>query len=523
MMRAYLKAHPSAEAGLVRADQAWQYLRLVKSRGIAPPGSAVLSSDLEEATDHFPFGIIEQALTGLLEGLRLAGPALNLALETLLTGRLCYADDIDEVWTSSRGIFMGEPLAKIVLTVVNMAAEEIAMRRFLNYDFDKPIQVPWRSLSVAGDDHIARGPVPYLRLITETHKRMGNKVSKAKHGISTRHVVYCEKVLEVPALLDPSPWTINGINDSVEGYQLSPFVDSVKVRLLSPVTVPRDILNEKNTAIGKAIGLGNTIRWLKPEQFSTKWRAMVRDRLFQRMGNLLPDRSSGLYWVLQLPQELGGLGTFLNEEIETILSRLPPPHRTLLRKMADNEAKDDVVAAFRGLCKNTSVRGYTIPETDADLIKECVRNALSWITPMELRDACNLHGIDGNLNFKKKESLLVQKGIYTLEAIVDRVTRPVLFQDIIEKKAITRTFRTEPFKKRYAILWDLVEPEEVVLVKKDFWAAKGWGGRAPVYRVADTKMEIPVFGKIREVDILEEVTLGLPDLRIRWTELCAKY
>jgi hypothetical protein len=223
--RGFLASHPSAEAGMARTDQAWQYLYLIcKARSSFKEDFACLSSDLKSATDAIPLPVLERLLKGFTDGLGYFSPLTGIAIQLLTVGRICYVDKLDHWFSSSRGIFMGEPLAKTLLTLLNLSCEEIGIRKFLKTDFKTPITVGWRCFAVAGDDHIAIGPKGYLKEITRTHIRAGSVISPDKHGISTKFVRYCEKILDIRNIRNLS-WTPKTINDSFDVYKVSHCID----------------------------------------------------------------------------------------------------------------------------------------------------------------------------------------------------------------------------------------------------------------------------------------------------------
>jgi hypothetical protein len=359
--RAFLASHPSAISGMVRADQAWHYLyQICKARPFFEKGFACLSSDLENATDAIPRPIAQQLWRGFIEGLGYTGALLDIASDLLRKDRMCLAPNTSFVAT--RGVFMGEPLAKTILTLLNLSCEEIAIRQYLNCDFETPVQVPWRCFSVAGDDHIAIGPKDYLRGITRAHLRAGSMISAPKHAISELVVRYCEKLLDIRNIFELS-WTPKTINDSTSKYIKSPFVDSIKVRLLSPCSKNNEKYNDRNTAIGKAKSLGKTLRWLNSDLFHWKWIRMVRDRFFTRMGPLMPDLTSGVYWHLLLPEVFGGVGLWLDHDIQDLARRLPAPSRSLLQAVAlepTSSRTQELLALFKGFTSNKSYRGYSL-------------------------------------------------------------------------------------------------------------------------------------------------------------------
>jgi hypothetical protein len=517
--RAFLASHPSAESGLMRTDQAWQYLYLIcKARHAFSDDMLCVSSDLKSATDVIPRTVAERLFKGFIDGVGYTGPLIDIATEILLRDRLCIVEQTGNAFVAQRGVFMGEPLAKTILTLLNLSCEEIAIRKFLNYDFEKQVQQSWRCFSVAGDDHIAIGPLAYLRYITATHIRAGSKISPDKHSISSIAVRYCEKILDIRNIRNLK-WNPVNVNNSPEFYYESPFVDSIKVRLLSPCSKSHENFNDRNTAVGKAKSLGNTIRWMHRPHFSKKWVALVRDRFFQRMGPLLPDRTSGVYWHLLLPEVFGGLGLWLDEDFLDLAIRLPDPSKRAVKMMLAGTMSREHIALMGGFTSNKSYRGYELIESEVSLVQEFVIAELYQILQSgSLAEICLLEGIPEDISLRQKLSRLKVKGWLSDKELEDQILRPFLFKEILSKEAKVSAFNTETFKSRYAKLWDLLFDGHHTISEDDIKAACKFKISRPLYNVGE-KMAMPVRGAIRELNLVEESTYGLPDLKIRWTQV----
>ncbi|UHM27569.1 MAG: RNA-dependent RNA polymerase [Sanya narnavirus 11] len=455
-LKTILSRHPSARSSMMKTDQAWQALYLLTGKRF-PEGSACLSSDLSEATDHIPKEVGYLLLKGFSEGAAYKAPSLNLGLRMLQCNREFVAPGHVSL-TQTRGIMMGEPLTKVILTVLNLFVEEFAMRSFLHVSprasfYESP---PWRSYHVGGDDHLAVGPVEYLDCITRAHLMCGSKISAGKHGISDRVVKYCEKVLEVRKIL--AGFDVKNINRDTSGYLASPFVDSIKVRLLSPLSKALEVSSERNVAIGKGLSLGRTLKWMNPDHFQRKWIRMVRDRFFQRMGSLLPDRSSKIYWQLMLPIQWGGLDLYIPDEVEQIYNNLPTLTKGIMEDVhLGLESGYQNVKLLRKLLSNHSYRGYSLNETEVGLMRSHLEDVIEPNFPRatwkELQAEFNP---EGKLSAKETVSLAEAEGWKGDQDIIDELMRPVLFKEILLGSEKRSVYNTEPLKKRYAKLWDTV-------------------------------------------------------------------
>jgi hypothetical protein len=514
--RAFLASHPSAKSGLVRADQAWHYLYLISNaRSSFKDDFACLSSDLESATDAIPRIVAKQLWKGFIDGLGYTGYLLDVAADLLIKDRLCLVETND-TFVATRGVFMGEPLTKTILTLLNLSCEEIAIREYLGYDYAKPVQVSWRCFAVAGDDHIAIGPMDYLHGITRTHIRAGSLISVTKHAVSKRFVRYCEKILDINNIRNLN-WTPKTINNGLSEYNQSPFVDSIKVRLLSPCSKNNEKFNDRNTAVGKAKSLGRTLRWLNRNHFHRKWISMVRDRFFIRMGNLLPDRSSGVYWHLLLPEILGGLGLWLEEDIPDLTINLPEPTKLLLEELDTISAEK--LTLFRGFTSNVSYRGYSLLESDLELAKE-------FLIPMVisgLGESKTLPELVQQFNLKDEAAGSQIKSLrfhdwLSEDDISDMILRPLLYKELLSGEAKALAYNTESFKRRYHKLWDLAFRGNLTISEDTVRKALAFKKRQLFYYIGE-KFEIPIRGKLLSVNLIEEATIGLPNLKVQWTRV----
>jgi len=453
--KTYLSAHPSARSSLQKTDQAWQALYLMSGKEY-PKDFSCLSSDLSEATDHIPKEVGITLLSGFIKGAGIRSNLVSTCLELLRMPRTFISSEgVSE--TQTRGVMMGEPLTKSILTILNLVVEEYAMRKFLKVnfkisDYDSP---KWRTYHVGGDDHLAIGPKPYLDLITECHIKCGSKISPGKHGISQTLVKYCEKVLQINQIY--KPFNVQTINDSTEAYEACPFVDSVKVRLLSPLTKSFEVSADKNVAIGKGLSLGRTLKWLNRDHFSLKWTRMVRDRFFQRMGSLLPDRTSGVYWQLLAPTWWGGLDLYFPDEIGKLQEKLPELTLSIMEAVASGDPKGpDEAKLLSKLLTNYSYRGYRLAESDVTSMNNHLKDVIQQLpttTWWELRKEYDPEGVK---SAKDIAGLADQDGWKGEEDILDELMRPVLFKEILLGREKPKSYNTIELKRRYATLWESI-------------------------------------------------------------------
>jgi hypothetical protein len=567
LMKALLSGHPSAESGLKRADQAWLYLNLLHNVEQIPNGY-LLSSDLEEATDAIAPLVADRMVTGFVHKIYgyipeviNIGIKIGLRLTREITVRFPRSSGRPDVtFIKRRGVLMGEPVTKSVLTLYSLVCEEAAIRDYLynfqysgvssdwelsltvvvhgitkkyhvrkghdwnwalnciatlpksrqvrvsvrqgstgpwtsmkpgqidrllqllgttapsprsgtmftgDYEssetFTGPVSVPWRAFAVGGDDHIAHGPVDYLKLITSNHYAFGSKISEPKHGYSNVAVKFCEKILFLRGRdYTIPPWKVN---NSYESYEASVWVDSIKVRLLSPLTKSMDCENDRNTAIGKSGGISRTLSWLQfPEAFTTDWIDMVNYRFTSRMYPYLPfpnGKNERIFNNLKLPREFGGLGLArTNESIAEIIQRCPVPTRYFAALVSDRYLGHDIVVseagfaelarAFCRLCTANSARGID-QRTTVDDIEKFLMSRKSY----SLTEASDLLGLP-KMGNRRLYTELKNAGYYPIDAAVEAMSRPGTFLDALRgKKRIS--YATSSWRQRYQKLWSVTE------------------------------------------------------------------
>lgn len=470
-LQSVLKGHPSVRSSFQRTDQAWHSLYLFNQEGY-PLDYFCLSSDLKEATDHIPKVIALRLLDGFLDGCALHTNLRDVAFDFINMNRCFIGPDFVSE-KQSRGIMMGEPLTKSLLSIMNLVIEELAYRKYHKIDLYATFYKgdKFRTFHVGGDDHLAIGPRLYLDYITDIHLKCGNHLSMSKHGTSNRVVKYCEKVILIQNIY--SPWSLRDTNRSTRDYEASPFVDSIKVRLLSPTTKSFDVQSDRNIGIGKAGSLGATLNYLNKDHFPTKWVRMVRDRFFQRMGSLLPDRKSGMYWQLLLPKYWGGLNLYMPDERPDLYNKVPSLTKSIMEKSLRGD--DPSLSGYNELCKlltNYSYRGYRLNETEVQMmtahIEQIVKKQLPSKGWHELKTDFDPQG---QLSAKELSDRIYQEGWHTEGDIKDELLRPILFKEILLGIEKPSPYNTTRLKTRYAQLWDLVYTGEPTLSYKDFLEA----------------------------------------------------
>jgi hypothetical protein len=343
---------------------------------------------------------------------------------------------------------MGEPMTKAILTLIALAAEERAIRDYLELPY-QAIQVTWRAFAVGGDDHIAYGPIGYLSKITENLERWGCKISPLKHTVSAEAVKYCEKIL----LLKDRDLFIrpNQVNRSAESYDRSIFVDSIKVRLLSPISKSIEVQDDRNIAIGKARSFGRTILWMNPAIFDRKWLLLVRARFCERMRHYLPKEGTRLYSQIMLPQDLGGLGLGFKDELPSLIAQSPEATKQFVVKLLRGSATMRERILFKSFTRNLPRRG-TSRALDLQLFYD-----LSAGKPEPIAEARDRLGIPADIPLRLLTKELARRRLFTFERMEDVVFRPIVFKELLLMEGPPESkdlYNTEPWKSRYQRLWD---------------------------------------------------------------------
>jgi hypothetical protein len=268
------------------------------------------------------------------------------------------------------------------------------------------------------------------------------------------------------------------------------------------------------------MSLGNTLRWISSKIYDFKFKSMIRDRFFLRMGSLLPDRSSGVYWHLLLPTNFGGLGLWMEGDLLDLSIRLPDPTKSFMVDLLNGTLSSEKERLFRGFTSNTSYRGYQMLEHEVSIVKnEVVPGLLDYIQMMgqsyTFEEACLLKNISDDMSAKQKQSRLRGFSVFSRDEVEDIILRPFLFKQILSGETKVNVFNTENFKKRYAKLWEISYNGSVCITAETVRKALEYPAAMPMLFDLSEKMEVPIAGVMTECTILEEAQLGLPDLKIK--------
>jgi hypothetical protein len=455
-----LKWHPAAWSSFHRQDQCWEavkQLTRIKDHSFKEKDGTfkryMLSSDLKDATNAQQWELTKHMYYGFMEGYGLIDDKNRTYIDLVLSligPRLVHTRD-DDLFISSTGIMMGEPLAKPGLCLLNLCIEEYSFLKYigrldlLKSDEPAPYRA-WRFIHIGGDDHVALGPREYLDLITDTHIKCGSHVSPGQHGMSRIAVKYTERVINLYNIEEPSPMNRNTMKSII--------VDTVKVRLLEKGQSTLLKKDNKNVAVGKCKQLASSLDWMPIDNRFYNYDEIIsyRNLFIQRMGNLLPkaDEHPRAYANIHLPMELGGYGLGLRREMPDFLARSPEPTKYLLAKIKMSDEMQFTMytradmRVFRKLNQNLAVRGIpTAIERQNQIIETFLLNPYGLKSWDEIKyfDPDPTRAID----------IARAQGYVSIEKYAEMVTRPVIFEQLLVKPEDLKlnSFNTSVWIKTY--------------------------------------------------------------------------
>jgi len=456
-----VKTHPSATAGLTRGWQLYEWCKGLRNVGPVPDQvTYFLSSDLTTATDFCVHQYSQSMIEGLMEGLGETSSYLQASTELLCSGRRYESENAGFHDTlTTRGILMGDPGAKLVLTMHNLCAEwEAFLRR--QYDMLAVADgeflarlsrsrggaaLKWRHFACSGDDHTGQGPRDYLQRITLNHELNGMSVSWPQNFLSSRGSFYCEEMFLTVGLLDREIW---GEDTPLHKrpYLRQPHIDAMKVRLLSPCAKEHEGKDEPNPAIGKARQMQGMLAWLGGGFEAMV--PMVSARFEYRMEAFLPPNLAVRY----LPVKLGGIGSPAfhrsEAELKDIFERqLSKIHSQSIQDVLGSTAPLLVRRCLANFATNARARGVST-DLVQDQVKEILSNAelTLGLDDAGLQLLTQTSDADWeNLRFSDKVTLAKRAGFITVDDAINVVDRPYLFRNMLAPE-ISRRHGEDPYK-----------------------------------------------------------------------------
>jgi len=297
---------PGCRVGLKGADHAWNFEASWGrhcDKWNSLDAECISTSDLTAATDYLEHDMGVTAMKSFLDGVGITGPErkyldaaieLNASARLLLDkpssfmkkgvvrnvkifrkysveegftkGEITYKGDTYTGFITKRGLLMGEPLTKMMLSLFSIAAERSARASSLTINpslRDYHLSRRKRHIyACAGDDHIGVGKYSYLSQIPKVLEAWSGVISWDKYCISNVGAHYCQDFLLLPK---PGPRYAIRQQDVMAkaGVQLPKFkLDHIPIRFLSDrrKTGP-EVFEETNPFPGKAKALTEILSW----------------------------------------------------------------------------------------------------------------------------------------------------------------------------------------------------------------------------------------------------------------------
>jgi hypothetical protein len=473
---------PGSRVGLTGSDHAWNY-EASFGRHADKWGrneiEAISTSDLTAATDYLEHGLAEVGLKRFLDGVGTEKISyrdyLDLAIELHCSPRVLIEtpsafkrkteirfskakrryDKTPVVETcaigavTQRGVLMGEPIAKCVLTLMSLAAERSARANHKTptssvIDFAKSSRK--RHLyACAGDDHIGIGSVSYLKAIPERLALWSGVVNWEKYGISKTLAHYCQDWL-----LKPEPRPTYNVRETGPIFK----IDMIHLRLFSDrrKTGPSSF-EEPNPLPGKISALAEELSWFKGgAAFDSFCIFLAKIGLGRWFGvDVLKNPMS------YVPKWYGGLG-------------LPAP-KDLIEKLPDHiqyaieKADDPSIRKLAGGVSSRRVRGIIVnPHETEELF--AAKLGIQVYNEKEVFAEEKEHGMFDNHPAPSITS--------TRKSIVDNFV-PLRLITVPEKKisAMAKAFDEDGFSQREFLTYGQRQ-RRVVAGFKEFYKAEGY-------------------------------------------------
>jgi len=388
---------PGCRTGLKGSDHAWNFeASFGRHASSWRKIEAISTSDLTAATDWLEHDIAARAMKAFLAGRFDEHPAtgyLDNAIDLVCSPRLliekpsCFklkggtrnmniyrryktgpAVSVSHSGTYYRGyvtnraVLMGEPLTKMILSLLSIAAERAARASTTTLN---PSIADYRQTrrtlhqyACAGDDHIGIGRVTYLKQIPQVLQYWSGEISWDKYCVSRYGAHYCQDFIIKPepgpryALRALSKLARQGRKEDKPKYKL----DHVWLRLFSDRRkVGSAVFEETNPFPGKAKALTESMSW-------AGWGIdfNINLLLLQKLGlgrwfptEYLKDARS------YVPQAFGGRGLMTLPGIELAL----PDYLRYCITNSDNVA----VRMANGSGDSRKLRGVILDDTDKAL------------------------------------------------------------------------------------------------------------------------------------------------------------
>jgi len=297
-LRGFLEALPACRVGLSESNGLFRFSQEYKTEIL--PSDFISTSDMNSATDRAPhetgFGLLnglinELSSQGAIEPgereylkkaaallttpkrlkISVKGKEKRAIAKALHDGKIeGILDGNDFYFTNYRGIMMGDPLTKIVLTASSYGAWRMTVKSASNdvRDFRlarSPSTIRTfskvKAYACAGDDHLGIGPKDDLERIPKAMESMGYEISWEKYNINKKYVSYCQLFGMLP---DYNP--VTKAKTLKEGRQ-NKFIqiDVPKIRLLTQFQKMggKENFDKPDPLVGKALQMFKDIEYAR--------------------------------------------------------------------------------------------------------------------------------------------------------------------------------------------------------------------------------------------------------------------
>jgi len=403
---------PGCRVGLKGSDHAWNFEASWGrhcDRWDALDAECISTSDLTAATDYLEHNMGITAMKSFLDGVGITGPereyldaaiVLNASKRLLLdkpssfvkNGKIrniktfrkyskedgfvkdttTYKGITYSGFVTRRGLLMGEPLTKMMLSLFSIAAERSARASTLTiHPSLRDFQLSrWTRhiYACAGDDHIGIGKFGYLSQIPKILESWSGVISWDKYCISNVGAHYCQDFLLLPR---PGPRYAIRPQDVLAKAGIQPpkyKIDHIPLRFLSDrrKTGP-EVFEETNPFPGKAKALTELLAWQRAD---LHWVYSIV--LLQKLGlgRWFPAAYLKDYRTY-VPQIYGGRGITTPRYLENLLS---PQMQHCIASIGERATR---VANSSG--NSRKVRGIVLDGSNSDVrLQEVHINSLSY-------------------------------------------------------------------------------------------------------------------------------------------------
>lgn len=256
-----LSSSERSRSGVGSARHGWNFISRVNDPDLF--GQLGFSTDLETATDFFSWDTARAILEALNERFGIPEWYGKQVIDLLTSPRTVIRPD-GSTFTTRKGCLMGDPVTKVLLTVVSEISIESAL-------MERPCK---EVSSIVGDDlTIIASDESFYKLVLRNLKRFGMRISWDDTFVSRSYCFFSEEALEIPQAYYDTVEMSSRLKDPTR----TPYADAVKGRLLVPVRKNRDDYSYDQR--GRINALGHDLEYVR--KHPQKYRAFTLACLIQ--------------------------------------------------------------------------------------------------------------------------------------------------------------------------------------------------------------------------------------------------